>query len=376
MTNLNDTGAGSLRAACNASGARHIVFDVSGTINLATDIACLTPNFSIWGETAPAPGIQLRNFGLVIRTSNFIIRHLRIRPEAGPDIRDCFRIVRFTGEAFAVGNGIIANCTAQWAGDECMSAFPSIGTPITDVTFQANIMAESMEDGMLIADDVDRISVIYNLLAKNHARHPRIHTFAKLEIVNNISYNCENDDVDVGGTSATGGPTPCFVSVINNRYIDGPNSTVSNGCIHWEAANWDDGTSRLYHAGNVYVGSINRPFLLNDNPFNPVTATPPITSGTNWIRPADAAFETWLLARVGARPNARDSAETRVISEVSSRTGALATYHTLAAYGNPVVYTGTTSTFVPCANPNGDGDKDGYTNVEEQIHALSAGFGA
>ena len=79
VTNLDDDGSGSLRAAIAAKGSRIIVFDVAGTIRLKSDLVIREPQITITGETAPAGGIAIADHGLVIKADDVIIRYFRSR---------------------------------------------------------------------------------------------------------------------------------------------------------------------------------------------------------------------------------------------------------------------------------------------------------
>ena len=88
VTNLNASGAGSLKECIDGTTARVCIFEVSGTIRLTSDLIIRNNRITIAGQTAPSPGIMLRGAALRIHANDVLVQHLRVRPgddANGPD---------------------------------------------------------------------------------------------------------------------------------------------------------------------------------------------------------------------------------------------------------------------------------------------------
>lgn len=113
VTNLNDSGTGSFRDAVSKSG-RIVVFDVSGTIELKSNILCQS-NVTIAGQTAPGgSGITLKNYKMGMSGDNIICRYISSRP--GP-----YAATSSGNDAWGGANGsnsIIDHCSMGWTTDE------------------------------------------------------------------------------------------------------------------------------------------------------------------------------------------------------------------------------------------------------------------
>src|SRR5262245_263844 len=79
VTNLNDSGPGSLRQAIEVRGPRIVVFRVDGTIENKSPLQIEHPHLTIAGQSAPGGGITLRGEEVRVQTHDVVIRHLRIR---------------------------------------------------------------------------------------------------------------------------------------------------------------------------------------------------------------------------------------------------------------------------------------------------------
>src|SRR5690606_33094797 len=80
VTNLDDAGPGSLRAAVEAEGPRTVVFRVGGTINLESKLIIRNPYITIAGQTAPGDGIAVGGYTFgCLGARDVIMRYVRIR---------------------------------------------------------------------------------------------------------------------------------------------------------------------------------------------------------------------------------------------------------------------------------------------------------
>ena len=133
VTNLNDKGTGSFRAAVSGSSKKIIVFDVAGVIPLASDLT-IGANTTILGQTAPSPGITLRYY-TVRPENNCIIRFIRLRRGQEKDINDG---ADATWQRNKTGI-IFDHCSFSWSIDEVASFYDN-----NNFTMQWCTVAESL----------------------------------------------------------------------------------------------------------------------------------------------------------------------------------------------------------------------------------------
>jgi hypothetical protein len=210
VTNLNKRGEGSLAAAIGEIGARIVVFEVAGVIDLEESVLRIkNPNITIAGQTAPSPGITLIKGGISITTHEVIIQHIRVRPgEAGHKKKDGWEI---DGIATSQGayNVIIDHCSATWATDENISpSGPRFeGSNVQEwrentshkILISNCIIAEGLSNsthakgehskGSLVHDNTTEIAVINNLYASNMRRNPFFKGGSQGIVVNNFIFN-------------------------------------------------------------------------------------------------------------------------------------------------------------------------------------------
>ena len=387
VTNLNDSGPGSLRAAIQARGPRIVVFRVGGTIELQSGLTIKNPFITIAGQTAPGGGITLKlspddlKALMSIRTHDVVIRYLRFRPGASTlqtSVRDAITMP----DAY---NVIIDHSSFSWATDENIDVW----NDSHDITIQWSIISEGLRDpwnddsqhsmGALLGSQGSKnISVHHNLFAHNHGRNPRVNTAGVVDIVNNVIYNPGDQPTTVANQWHPATP----VNYVGNYYKKGSDS-IRNFFIDTTGD-----PAAIFVQGNITPG---RPTddldevegVVRDASLAYVVENrheaPPITE--------TSAFEAYdqVLANAGATLPLRDSVDERVVSDVINGTGNIindpfevGSWPELVAGTPPqdsdhdgmpddweILYG-----FDPNdpSNSSADADGDGYTNVEEYLN--------
>ena len=79
VTNLDDSGPGSLRAAVEAKGPRTVIFNVAGTIQLKKPLKITAGRITIAGQSAPGEGITLRDYPLIVAADDVVVQYIRSR---------------------------------------------------------------------------------------------------------------------------------------------------------------------------------------------------------------------------------------------------------------------------------------------------------
>jgi len=113
------------------------------------------------------------------------------------------------------------------------------------------------------------------------------------------------------------------------------------------------------------------PWLLatNEEGSSIVASSPPVWP-TGLTAIGSGTVESTVLGFAGARPADRDAVDARIVKEVQTLTGRI--IDSPSQVGGWPALAQNTRPFVTPANPSGDDDGDGYTNLEEVLHQMAA----
>ncbi len=313
VTNLNDSGTGSLRDAISQPN-RIVVFDVSGIIKI-TERLIFSSNLTIAGQTAPGDGVVIYGNGVSFSgTKDVIVRYMRFRMGLnGDDGKD----------AAGVANGsdmIFDHCSFTWGRDETFSiSWDNKGTEPGNITIQNSIIGQGIlvhSAGGLIQTN-GGVTLYKNLYTDNKTRNPKVKGLN--QYVNNVCYNWGSG----GGYILGDTEGDSWAAIENNYFIKGPTTGGTDAFVRanqyfqvCQSGNYLDYTTDGVLNGVLadtadfgpatfvsnYAGFINTP-----------KAHPVIT---NKLSAADAYY--WIVDSVGPVLPFRDQVDKYIINELSS----------------------------------------------------------
>ncbi len=349
VTNLKDSGSGSLRWALSQSGPRTIVFDVGGIIELNSDLT-ISANTTIAGQTAPAPGITIRYYTVRPNGNNIIIRYIRIRRGEEKNVNDGADATwarNFTGI-------ILDHCSFSWSIDEVASYYDNRNFTMQWCSVGESLVNPGHSKGPHGYGGIwggKEASFHHNMIIHVNNRAPRLNgarygwqgydktkykNTIEAEIVdlrNCVMYNWGDGN---GAYAGQGG----YHNIVNNYYKAGPatkNKTRVFQCGHTNNDKDDNGKAidpkgvhiygHFYIDGN-YVTAASKPENydwtgvivddVNATIKDTIKLTQPVITGNITTHSAQVAFEK-VLENVGASLY-RDAVDNRHMEEARNGT--------------------------------------------------------
>lgn len=264
VTNLNDSGEGSFRAAVNGGNKKFVVFDVSGYIDLKSDLK-IGAYTTILGQTAPGDGITLR-YRTVQPGDRNIIRFIRVRRSQVKDVND---------GADATWNRhcvelILDHCSFSWSIDEVASFYENRNFTMQWCTITEGLCNPGHSKGAHSYGGIwggKEASFHHNFIAHVQNRAPRFNgaRYAwtgfdrtkyknvvdgeRVDFRNSVIYNWGN------GSGCYGGPGGGYINIVNNYYKAGPGTTNKTRVTQVTVANSgnaDANHKELYNYASRY----------------------------------------------------------------------------------------------------------------------------
>jgi hypothetical protein len=422
VTNLNDTGIGSLRwaldqyvdtiyvykDAANPSfpitvyQPLTVVFSISGIIHLKSDLKIKRDNLTIAGQTAPCDGICIAGRSVLLngattsqlfywgpRRKNVIMRYMRFRPGVPLDTAGVptSSFVTYGLDVENYENVIVDHCSMSWANEECMAIYDNKYT-----TVQWSVVSEGLYNAYHIKGirgyggvwGGQFASYHHNFIAHQNNRTPRFNgarahdTIALVDYCNNVNYNWVSSSATYGGDVEVNGGI-ARLNELNNYYKPGPATASTHKLMRPDYSANATGVGRFHLSGNIIendaprtadnwlaVDFVNIPAASRDSSRSDTLFT--IDYPIN-MQPASDAYDT-VLQSAGAILPRRDSVDIRLANE--ARTG---TATGTGSSGKPGIIdapsgAGGWPTYEACTGPD-DTDHDGMPDEWEIENGLN-----
>jgi pectate lyase len=235
VTNLNDSGAGSLRACVSAKGPRTCVFRVSGLIPNLSRLTVNNPFLTIAGQTAPGGGIVIgganqKGESLFIATHDVVVRYITYdgsnpNTPTGPDTGT----VGFELTSGNVYNVVLDHLSARWWGNKGLLMMSNDGGPVHDNVMQWSLFYEPnkahpvgpMTDATTSPANADiNLDFHHNMFANTSHRLPLFNTKSGRWQCN-LTYNWDSFAGLWQGAT--------MPDIINNKMVAGNMNVGDNG---------------------------------------------------------------------------------------------------------------------------------------------------
>ncbi len=364
VTNLNDSGRGSLREAIKTKEPRTVVFSISGCIFLKSEMKINYGNLTIAGQSAPAEGVTICGYPMIIDADNIIIRYLRIRTG------DSARMPLDAISCINCKNIIVDHCSFSWAIDEVASFYDN-----ENFTLQWCIISESLNSSWHPKGEHGyggiwggiNATFHHNLLMHHTSRNPRLQGARnhgnpdkeKASLINNVVYNWQSKCI-YGGEQGN-------YNITGNYFIPGPATKKSSRTNILEPFKK---YGKFYISDNVVSGNPEitannrsgikiprediKDIVLND-----------FIDGPHYIIPDSASKAYNKTLKSAGASLFRDQVDSRLINEVADKT---------YTYGNKGIIDSQDDAggWPGCKKDYGmpDTDKDGMPDKWEKKHHL------
>lgn len=413
VTNLNNSGTGSFRDAVS-QGNRTIVFDLSGTILLTSNLTIGADNITIAGQTAPLGGITICGANLIFDgADNLIIRYIRHRLNLNDYSWGGTDAVRFKNS----DNVILDHCSFSWGTDETVTFWQNSN----NITIQNCVIGEG-KTGSIFGDSDNasmnnNLSYLRNIIYNTTHRTPNVNSNGRVDIVNNVVFNWKyrlsrvsgNIQLNHIGNYYSLGSLNSIADIGNMVYASVPNSSIytkdnivdNEGAIlmsktddNWTGL-WQDWNSGSYphvqadeakRSSTKFTDMINPPIIIDTDI---IVSTLTTDCGANAV-----------LDENGTKVESIDNVDTAYFADVLS--GDAVSYYSESG-GNDYNTTSHWSTFWANVSSeplntrpsnfdtdndgmadvwetdvfgnltkdgNGDADGDGYTDLEEYLNGI------
>jgi pectate lyase len=393
VTNLNDSGPGSLRDAVSQPN-RIVVFEVAGVIEISSRLV-FSSNLTVAGQTAPGEGVVVYGNGVSFSGAhNVIVRNIAFRMGIGGDSGK---------DAAGIANGsnmIFDHVSVSWGRDETFSiSWDNKGTEPSNITIQNSIIAQGLLNhsaGGLIQTR-GGVTLFRNLYIDNHTRNPKVKGLN--QFVNNVVYNWGGGGCYILGDSEG----TSWATVENNYFINGPSassnpySRANSNFQLLASGNYHDGNRNGSLDGSLSVQAdygpafwVESPDYWVNIPESDPNKIPQMHPELPGVMAADAAY-AWIVDSVGKIIPARDQVDAFLISELTS----LGTAGAIISSENDLPSKGPGKIFRGPLAVDSDGDGipdswetalgtdpnvddamvvgiDGYTNIERYFNAIKS----